>query len=462
MEKLYMINVPAGVTSHDVEQILRTSEELTTVQAVFFYQGIVSITCSTDEADQLQEASEDGRIRIKKKRVQVSKTLPVDVNTFDPMLSMIQLRDAETPMRFAYEQVKDTHSEITKDIETVPGITTLPVADENLSVQRLWAMAWNELDLAMLRSRYDLTIDEIAVIEAPKVRQRFVGRVEKMKADGIDPLITFSYHGTQEKSINGIADNGLMDDRMGGTDAGWYGRGHYTTPSLPYALAYCYTPRKAIHGKKIESRRINYMDALDVGIRVRVVACFVALGKQYHAKDVRPGSEIRAPYNSHFAYVDDEGKPLKEDSRLPQHATEFVVPRGDQIYPRFVFTVRRVNKMVLWQDPNIFGAENASYAVRIQHENPDIRVYLSLPGSICRYLGMCRKETTQYRLVSNGGQGDGQELLSQIHHLLEEAKIPALIFCRNVDAHKKWASDYSQVKNVSASVADLMAFCQFK
>ena len=268
------------------------------------------------------------------------------------------------------------------------GLTKLAVGKDEkansifLAVQNQFdqLMEWNNLN--------EFSLNGVKINVAPKVRERFNEALAK-QPEGDRQRITMLWHGTYPNSVAPICRTGFSDKKIGSaTDDGWYGKGHYFTPNVEYAVAYCENNAKK---KKKQVRRLNFKDAVDVGTNVSsIIGCFVIQGET-RALD-REGSfdEVKAKYggrpidtteyDSHAVLVDANGAVTSDPSK--QHAQEVVIPTGALVLPFVVLSLTRVNKVVLWRDPNLYNEENTRSIYKV-YDKDKVRASCACCGRLC-------------------------------------------------------------------------------
>jgi hypothetical protein len=172
------------------------------------------------------------------------------------------------------------------------------------------------------------------------------------------------------------------------------------------------------------------------------------------------GKQVAADYDSHSVYVDTNGKICNEAS---MHAKELVIPASKAVLPFCVLTVTRVDKCVLWRDPNLFNKENTQLMLKLYAENKKVR--LLFVDINCKERVLCQwKSGVDYRVVTAGSEGKEfvNKYLRYSGVQTSVKKYPILVYCMNTDYHRTWADEIDPAIKVTASSDEFVRFCAFK
>ena len=315
-------------------------------------------------------------------------------------------------------------------------------------------MEWNHLS--------EFRLDAIRLVIAPKkagLKDQFLAELDA-RAEHRNRISTV-FHGTFPQHVENICTRGFDDTRIGSqTDVGWYGRGHYFTPNVEYAVAYT-------QNKKGQVRRLNFGDAVDVGASVKsVIMCFVIEGKSRKLEDTEQsdflGKHIAATYDSHSVYVDTSGEICNEAS---MHAKELVIPTSKAVLPFCVLSVTRVDKCILWRDPNLFNKENTQLILKLYADNKKVR--LLFVDVKCKERVLCKwKSGVDYRIVTAGSEGKEfvKKYLRCSGVQFSVKNYPILVYCMSTGHHpsRVWANEIDPTIKVTASAKEFLEFCAFK
>ena len=100
------------------------------------------------------------------------------------------------------------------------------------------------------------------------------------------------------------------------------------------------------------------------------------------------------------------------------------------------------NKKIIWSDPNVFNEENQKFYVDFLKGLNVLRV------EDFKKAYQIITETDETVIVMSSGT-NGEKLVKMIHD--ETNIIGILIFCNNIDFHKKWAQNFKKIVNVTHS-----------
>jgi len=272
-------------------------------------------------------------------------------------------------------------------------------------------MLWNQLN--------EFRLEKVEINVSKKLFEGFKA-AHDAQAEG-RRTIRLLFHGTLSQHTNGILQDGFRDEKVGQLDAGWYGKGHYFTPNLEYAVAYCQNKKKQI-------RRLNFADAIDVNNDAELLGCLVITGKkrEIHNVDLTglEGVPINvANHDSHEVFVDRQGELCSQERA---HASEIVVPHGAFALPLFRLTVKRVKSCIVWVEVNDMTESNIAVQERLAKQT-DSRVVIVTPRRL-RIIAR-RKANVRYVFIASG------QTAADVIRLYPAVR-PLLVFCADVAKHE--------------------------
>eukprot|EP00117_Sycon_ciliatum_P047892 scpid70167/ scgid34169/ len=289
----------------------------------------------------------------------------------------------------------------------------------------------------------------------PKRRQRGAFKAhadqaaEKEKAGGGSCPLVFMFHGTSTKNHDSILSSGFQEEKFGGaTDEGYVGRGVYMTPDPEYSMAFI----EASH-----VHRYHYTNPVHtVGSEVKLFGLVVSPGVCQFVTEMAYGADMPSGIESRCAWVNKSANPVAgKNSRF---ATELVVANPTRVLPRFVLTLVKVAKEIVWLDPNIDGEENRRYAAQL-HGDATAQGHLFATSNETSALRILRrkKDGVRRRAVTAGTGGE-----HFVRRLREEARLgcEVLVFCGNVAYHGSWAKKFENVR-VTSSVSVFKEFARW-
>eukprot|EP01117_Protostelium_nocturnum_P004307 TRINITY_DN1569_c7_g1_i2.p1 TRINITY_DN1569_c7_g1~~TRINITY_DN1569_c7_g1_i2.p1 ORF type:complete len:874 (-),score=207.25 TRINITY_DN1569_c7_g1_i2:205-2793(-) len=254
--------------------------------------------------------------------------------------------------------------------------------------------------------------------------------------------IPLLFHGTRIMNFNSIFEKGFKMGEATKLDDGWFGSGHYFSNSPNYALGY--------------SRGYRW-DPLPLDGFGVLIAANVRYSNRKEVTQKIPGSKITDSDCNHIVVCGPNFEPesqweinSKKHTEHPQYGRryeEFVVPGPDQILPLFLVTVKRVDSLILWRDPNIKSNENQTILKRGRSSTP-----FNIYGVETTEDGMeviKRKKKNKIFLMTSGS--GGEEFVTQARKELNHTNA-ILVFCGNVEYHQTWASKLTNVFVTSSSV----------
>lgn len=97
---------------------------------------------------------------------------------------------------------------------------------------------------------------------------------------------------------------------------------------------------------------------------------------------------------------------------------------------------------IIWVDNNVKSPENHKYRLRLEDEFSNIG--FSYATSVFEAVNQINSTVKTVLLVS--GQM-GKLIMPRIHHLKNVMVV--LVFCWNLEEHKKWSKDFDKVKGVT-------------
>jgi len=303
---------------------------------------------------------------------------------------------------------------------------------------RSWLHQWDKSMEAT--SINEFRIESVSIAEYPAQLKKFKKEFKRFSSTDVKLV----FHGTFDKHIGSICENGFDDDRIGSsTDAGWYGTGHYFTSNPEYAVAYT-QPKKGV-------RRLNFQNAIDAGVTVKLLACYVIVGKIKVLKTESRGP-IEEGYDSVSVYVNTKGEPATVRYPGEGRAEEIVIPKGARVLPRFVISLTRVDHLIIWRDPQMDNLENSEVAKKLRLHKKIRAICAS--NQECIRLVRARKDSINYRIVTAGTEGE--EFVELVRS--KGYYVDILVYCMSVDYHKKWAKKYDKI-TVTSSTEEMLKFC---
>ena len=279
-------------------------------------------------------------------------------------------------------------------------------------------------------------------------------RIETFKRvylrDQAESEMMMLYHGTNLKSHDSILRDGFIESKIAGnTDVGYIGRGFYLTPDIEYSMSYIRQQNIALH---------KYENPVPwTGTVVKVLGVLAVLGKTQFAQERELGVEMPDGYTARYAFVDRGANVIRSEQN--RFATEIVVDSSTRLLPRFVLTTVRVNKEVIWLDPNIDNAENSRYAEHFYAESKNAHVYCTKNEQFAMSVLKQNKATANRRIVT-AGRG-GEEFVRKLRGPSCRCQSKILVFCQSVAYHRGWASKFSNIE-VTAKEARFKEFVEWK
>lgn len=256
------------------------------------------------------------------------------------------------------------------------------------------------------------------------------------------------FHGTKEDNHESIFRNGFdLEQHAGETDKGYIGKGVYLSPFPEYSAAY-------IRGTSGISR-FQYENPVAEGATCKLLGCLTYVGRtrRLYTRDL--GSEIEGHLDSRWAWVKSDGNVA--DRSDPQFAVEYVIKESVSIIPAVRISLQRVQREVVWVDPNIRNSENSGY-VRQLKKTPNISLFATTSASRGLHALKMKKDGTIYRAITSGS--GGEEFVRKLRGELSVV-CEVLVFCMSVDYHKTWACKYRNVK-VTNSAEKMKQFATWK
>ena len=270
---------------------------------------------------------------------------------------------------------------------------------------------------------------EVDISTAPRAR---VDAFKRLSQQG---EMMFLFHGTDKASQLSILRDGFVEDKIAGnTDDGYIGKGFYTTPDPEYSVSFI---------REAGVTRLQYHDPVPlVGTEVRLLGVLVLPGTPQHVSDLDYGVDIPDGFQSRYAWVNRAAWPT---SKLAERfATEVVIYEKTRLYPRFVLNMVRVNKEIVWLDPNIDNDENTGYAQTFYAESKNAHVYCTKSEAFALKVLKHRKQGTERRVVT-AGRG-GKEFVTKLRSASCGCDCKVLVFCGNVAYHSSWAREFANIQ----------------
>lgn len=176
-----------------------------------------------------------------------------------------------------------------------------------------------------------------------------------------------------------------------------------------------------------------------------LIASYVFLGKSYEVKDILEthGKDLRPGYSSHYVKVKPPNfLPLASPENLKGPIyDEFVVNDSSRILPRFIMTLRRIEKVLIWRDPKLYTNTENKYLFSIFKKLEDVNIYPALNDKEVMNIIDLKHEKNKLFLITNGSQAE-----SLVQTIRLKFDFPILVFCFDLQIHKKWASEYSNIQ----------------
>lgn len=307
-------------------------------------------------------------------------------------------------------------------------------------------------ELMFFNSLNEFALGEIAVSFNPTLCDRFFKAIDNQEDKRQAVRIVF--HGTRSQCTGLILQNGFDDARVGGfTDPGWYGKGHYFTPNIEYAIAYTQNKRNQI-------RRLNFANALDVNVTVdSVIVAFIISGNKREINRIDAagleGMPIDEEFDSHEVFVDKDGE-ICEKERA--HATELVIPSGERTLPFMSLSLTRVDTCVIWYDEHPEYKHNMDLLLKLQRQSAGKLRILQLKKPEELRLAQKPKTGVAYRFVVAGQSGKDVVSKLRADRRAQIKEAPILVFCSDVLNHRKWASDFKAVV-LTDREEEFLSFC---
>lgn len=202
----------------------------------------------------------------------------------------------------------------------------------------------------------------------------------------------------------------------------------------------------------MDGKIIDGLKELPVGHVTTIIGSHVALGNSYEVKDMSfHGKPLREGYDSHnVKVVPPHFKPLAmkhgNNTSGITYYDEYVVDDNSRILPFYIITLRRVSTAVIWRDPKISNQENTGILSLLKAET-DFNIYgASSDSEVMELMKIKKSPKVDVLFITNGADG-GNQIVDKVRKIEED--IPILVFCMNVQAHKQWAKNYSNVEVTS-------------
>jgi len=105
---------------------------------------------------------------------------------------------------------------------------------------------------------------------------------------------------------------------------------------------------------------------------------------------------------------------------------------------------------ILWHDPNVNSPENRNYIAQVSQ----LGCSLEQINSVEMTTSLLKASPQRNYLIITSGS-NGQKLLENIHSF--DNIIGVIVFCFQIDKHKKWADKYKKVTKVVNKIQDVLA-----
>ena len=299
-------------------------------------------------------------------------------------------------------------------------------------------------DERLLHCPHSFRFDELQIVNAPYARSDTF----RSHLDLANPNPHLVFHGTKQSNYNSIFDIGfsLNDDHWGDTDAGYIGKGIYSSPYPEYAASYIKDDSKIqLH---------NYYEPIPVGTTCKLLGCLALLRRTKQIHQMKYGEEIPSYLESHWAWVTKDGHVTTALNQF--FAIEYALKLPVDVYPRFTVSFTRVTREVVWVDPNISNSENSGYTHELKQEK-GISLYATSNSSKALEALKKKKNGTDYRAIT-AGRG-GEDFVSKLRTAGIHCKV--MVFCGAVDYHKQWARKFSNVE-VTSSPSTMKQFATWR
>ena len=289
------------------------------------------------------------------------------------------------------------------------------------------------LDQRLLLCKHSFRVSRIEVGQTSRHRSgAFRQRVESYTN------VHLLFHGTKEDNHESIFRNGFdLQKHRGDTDLGYIGKGVYLSPIPEYSAAYIRDTAGIT--------RFAYITPVAEGTSFKLLGCLTYVGRtrRLYTKDY--DSEIESHLDSRWAWVKTDGNVADKNDEM--FAVEYVIKESISVIPAVRISLERVNREVIWVDPNIGNSENSGYVRELKQTRG---IFLFATTSATRALNALqkKKEGTQYRAITSGS--GGEEFVRRLRRELSVV-CKVLVFCMSVDYHKTWARKYGSVEVTNSS-----------
>ncbi len=292
------------------------------------------------------------------------------------------------------------------------------------STSEFYRIVESTLDGRLLHSEHSFRLERL---EMECMSTSFRSEFERLLLSrDKDSMISLMFHGTNAINHSSIFMNGFV--KRGITDEGYIGVGTYLSPHPEYAAAYISGSRRI--------QTLEYQEPVEVGAVCKVLGCLALVGKTKQLCEEDYGSQIPQNLDSQWAWVDSSADVTRYLRN--QFALEFVFREAKSVLPRFVLSLKRVTREVVWYDPNIDNEENSEY-VRALKDTAGFFLYATSSTDEALMALRRQKEGTEYRAIT-AGRG-GKDFVSRLRKELVHCRV--LVFCFNVEEHSIWTGKFS-------------------
>jgi hypothetical protein len=420
----------------------------------------VSVEEVSADASTLQQSTADGVERLKEENenyIKQIEQLKKEINTLTLKVESLQ-RDHKNDL-VQKESLQKNHFDLLK--------VNNKLKEENESLYKqtkILSEACHLIDAELSTSVVELMVNDNSQREAMTVDDRMFQMLEII----IDKRLNRCPHSFQLTTINKVflppaieepqrlnflsvlnsEENSrplflfapISDKRFNITDI------NQLTPHPEYAAAQLTNPPGITY--------FDFNDPVKVGVTFTLLGCIALSGstKLLHKRHTTEESRL----DSQFIWVDRKGQPTLAPELF--YAQEYVIKESSRIYPCYRITLTRVNKHVVWVDPNINNYEN-SHSCNVLKQNRSIQLHpTNNKDDAVKALMMIKekKNGDEYRAVTAGT--GGPEFMKSLTEAGINCKV--LVYCGTPRYHNGWASKYRNVE-VTNSTTTFMKFATF-